>query len=54
MAKLNEVCSESNALNFFYICTSGFFWFWFGFFYDGDDWLCFKNLAEVRIAARES
>lgn len=26
MAKLNEVCSESNALNFFYICMSGVFW----------------------------
>lgn len=48
MAKLNEVRSEIDALDFFYIYTS------VCCCYDGDDWSCFKNLTEIRIAARES
>lgn len=44
MSKLNEVCSESNValfLQFFFFCCGG-------------DWPCFKNLMEVKVAARES
>lgn len=51
VTKLNGLCSESNALDFFCISMSVFL---LNFFCYDDDWPCLKNWMEVRVATRAS